>query len=687
MNTLHLYKPLDESRLEIRVLEIISPCSLALENPISSRLRPRQKQRRQKQRRQKQQRKSYARNQSTLLSPVVTQPSAEYRLHVISLLDNPSFAALSYVWGDQNITNEIQVNKTPVPVTTNLATALKFVKGHWQAEFPNSNASSFRLWVDAICINQSDLDERSSQVSLMGRIFRSAKIVFSWLGNDIDGIGLAIKTFNIIAKEIAHEARKFLPKKFVGSPCRDMGLTWMKRYPQLCRIDNEDFGNTAWDSLVTFFDNPYWSRVWIFQEMVLASRLLFVHGSTSLPLEYLESASLYLIGIRGIEAKPVYQHFMDPEIFSELTRGMLLPTRPMAPIGKARDAMLSRAPNEIKALTGNDAFHALIGVSMTRECSDPRDYIYGVIGLTDYRIIPDYSKDFPSVLTDLVCVILEENKNLQFLAYSGTGIFGSETENVPSWAPNLQVYSKHSEGGVTISTGNASCGIFRTTDKPFLIDSALFATAVIGSTVSQVHPPFINCTSDTWMEDIAGFVFDLVARNPLYVSGIHPVNAFFQAMKAGKLNEQEFLSQACILLAILSLNPDCNSRLKLPQDHDFDKALINIFYNGRDTSTIELPQINSTRVEGSNLMAELELGQNSHRLIETDDGYLGLAPKGTLPGDKIVILKDCPVPMVLRKVANYYLNIGSCFIAGLMEGEAAAWVANERATVEQISIR
>jgi hypothetical protein len=634
MNTLHLYQPLDESKLEIRVLEIISPCSLASENPISSRLRPRQKQ----------QGKSYVRNQSTLLSPAATQPSAECRLHVISLLDNPAFAALSYVWGDQNITNEIQVNKTPVPVTANLATALKFVKGHWQAEFPNSNASSFRLWVDAICINQSDLDERSSQVSLMGRIFRSANIVFSWLGNDIDGTDLAIKTFNIILEEIFHEVRKLFPKKIVGSPWRYMGLTWMKRYPQLCRIDNEDFGNTAWDSIGVFFDNPYWSRVWIFQEMVLASRLLFVHGSTSLRLEALELACLYLVGIRSIEAKPVYQHFMDPEIFSALTRGMLLPTRPMAPIGKARGAMLSWTTNETKALKGDDAFSTLISVSMNRECSDPRDYIYGVIGLTDYRIIPDYSKDFPSVLTDLVCAILEENKHLQFLAYSGTGVFGSETENVPSWAPNLHVYSKHSKGGVTISTGNASYGIFRTTDKPFLLDSALFATAVIGPTVSQVHPPLIwdpiLCTSDTWMEDITGFVFDLVARNPLYVSGIHPVNAFFQAMKAGNSNQQEFLSQACILLAILSLNPDCNSRLRLPQDRDFNKVLVDIFCHGRDTSTIELPQINSVRVEGSDLMAEFELGQISHRLIETDDGYLGLAPKGTLPGDKIVILKD-----------------------------------------------
>jgi hypothetical protein len=138
---------------------------------------------------------------------------------------------------------------------------------------------------------------------------------------------------------------------------------------------------------------------------------------------------------------------------------------------------------------------------------------------------------------------------------------------------------------------------------------------------------------------------------------------------------------------MLQLNPDCYSRLRQPQDRNMKEALVDIFCGSSDASTIDLPEIISLNMEGSRVMVKWTIYQNVHQLMETDDGYLGLAPKGTLPGDKIAILKDCPVPMVLRKVENYYVNIGSCYIVGLMEGEAAAWVANGRPIVEQISIR
>src|SRR5687768_5449484 len=68
------------------------------------------------------------------------------------------YAALSYVRGDENDTRRIVVNDQEVSVTANLATALKAFSD--QAEFEGS----FKLWVDAICINQMDLEERARQV-------------------------------------------------------------------------------------------------------------------------------------------------------------------------------------------------------------------------------------------------------------------------------------------------------------------------------------------------------------------------------------------------------------------------------------------------------------------------------------------------------------------------------------------
>ncbi|KAF2108352.1 heterokaryon incompatibility protein-domain-containing protein, partial [Lophiotrema nucula] len=139
------YQALDANKQEIRLLEIISPSS-----PASS--------------------------------PIVPLESVQCRLHTVSLLHKPTFTALSYVWGDATEREDITVNGVAFPATLNLASALKYVRAHWQNQFPGRDVSTFRIWADAVCINQTDLDERSQQVQLMGQIYSEAEIVFSWLG-------------------------------------------------------------------------------------------------------------------------------------------------------------------------------------------------------------------------------------------------------------------------------------------------------------------------------------------------------------------------------------------------------------------------------------------------------------------------------------------------------------------------
>lgn len=92
----------------------------------------------------------------------------------VSLINPPEFSALSYCWGDPDITREIFINGKPFPVTTNLESALRHlgVKGYTQ------------LWVDAICINQADKAEKSQQLLWMGSIYRRAKEVVAWIGEE-----------------------------------------------------------------------------------------------------------------------------------------------------------------------------------------------------------------------------------------------------------------------------------------------------------------------------------------------------------------------------------------------------------------------------------------------------------------------------------------------------------------------
>lgn len=91
----------------------------------------------------------------------------------ISLDENPSYTALSYVWGENTDRKSILANGTTLRVTQNLFLALE------QLTHSEQNQA---LWIDAICINQDEPDEKSWQVGLMRDIYQQATTVVIWLG-------------------------------------------------------------------------------------------------------------------------------------------------------------------------------------------------------------------------------------------------------------------------------------------------------------------------------------------------------------------------------------------------------------------------------------------------------------------------------------------------------------------------
>ena len=138
------------------------------------------------------------------------------RLEVVSLSDVQFgiYTALSYTWKNPmtvakeepinrrpSMPNTIEINEHFLPITRNLADALRylFVRGER------------RLWIDAICINQHDMEERGNQVGLMGRIYAASKKVVVWLGPHADNSDLAMD---------------FLARLAAG-PCETDRLKWL----------------------------------------------------------------------------------------------------------------------------------------------------------------------------------------------------------------------------------------------------------------------------------------------------------------------------------------------------------------------------------------------------------------------------------------------------------------------------
>ncbi|KAF2011115.1 HET-domain-containing protein, partial [Aaosphaeria arxii CBS 175.79] len=101
------------------------------------------------------------------------------RLATVPLDTDKAYTALSYRWDKKIPPEEISVNDIDMTVGGNLASALR----HIRAEIARSSSPlSPLVWADGVCINQSDVEERSSQVQLMGAVYSNASTVVSWLG-------------------------------------------------------------------------------------------------------------------------------------------------------------------------------------------------------------------------------------------------------------------------------------------------------------------------------------------------------------------------------------------------------------------------------------------------------------------------------------------------------------------------
>jgi hypothetical protein len=173
-------------------------------------------------------------------------------LLTVALDDDPEYDAISYVWGDPNVTKTIMCDDAVMSIRENLHSALHRFR---QADEPRT------LWADALCINQQDLDERAEQVQIMHLIYKSCTRCLVWLGpsDEHSEIGLDIvdDMAKIVSERLGVGVEELDSKLLVtGRDARqalDIGLD-----TNLPPADS-----TRWGSLFHFMCRDWFSRVWV----------------------------------------------------------------------------------------------------------------------------------------------------------------------------------------------------------------------------------------------------------------------------------------------------------------------------------------------------------------------------------------------------------------------------------------
>lgn len=288
----------------------------------------------------------------------------------VTFSQRPKFEALSYRWGTGDADVTISIDGRTFLVRRNVYDALLFFRRF---------SRGLPIWIDAICINQDDMTERSSQVRIMPHIYSRAVTGLVWLGakyskyHPLKDQGFARsghRRYSIelpdpfVAKE---EAGKPIPGEAIFAAMMSGNFTATKLGGGR-KIGRDQ----TWDDMLDeLYSDDYWSRVWIVQEIGKAQQIEVCYGLV---------ADTWEDFIRHFECERDTNRFPT-------TSGPLK-------LSRSRDGKYK----------GAHTLWALLTMHYDAEALDPRDKIYGLVGLaTDTHGFPiNYKKSLFDVWEDTV---------------------------------------------------------------------------------------------------------------------------------------------------------------------------------------------------------------------------------------------------------------------------------------------
>ncbi|KAI1734354.1 heterokaryon incompatibility protein-domain-containing protein [Xylaria scruposa] len=579
----------------------------------------------------------------------------------------PPFRALSYTWrGDvddgktESIrTNIIFINNRPIPIGENLVSALRAIRDL-------SRDRKECIWADAICIDQSNLDERASQVTLMGEIYSKADSVFVWLGEEANDSDVAVEFIKLL------------------SSCHRDGEVGQAR---VMAIAHDTSYEVHWKALNALWKRRWWLRGWVLQEVVLARTTDFCCGrrilsgadvfnhDQALRVDWEEICNI-LDKKYGLDLHEHTFHILDG-------------------IKRLKDARLS----------GNTmSFIKCHYRTMSSKVTDPRDEIFSRIGMASDGFVakPSYTDSLSDVFSTFVMNHIIETKSLEMLSYNTRP---RSTPQLPSWSPEWMsetaagLIEPHNSGDTLGCASRYSASA----DEP----------AQAHFDLSDPSRKILNCK---------GYVFDIVdgvshaeelpphamqdpspMTQPRSAACVYPSEELiFEGLwKAVIINqEKDAFVPAETGLILATCFKEADARLKSTgpdKSHwrfDWRCSWIGAFMlfgktvserMAQATAVIPVPSVTASR--RGDVERSMGHGMNFKRLITTDRGYLGTAPYETQSGDIVTILLGSPVPIILRPLSSGMCSVvGAAYISGIMDGESIGQLRQTRSTPDTFSL-
>jgi len=561
------------------------------------------------------------------------------------------YRAISYAWGDPATTKPISVNDVKIHITVNLECALRYIR---HASEPAV------LWADAICINQTDDDEKSIQVALMGQIFGRAESVIAWLGQptgDTDRV--------------------------MDHIC-DLG---MPRWNNASFTElNASFIHLG-SSVSRFFKLDWWSRLWVIQEVRLARTVTFMCGSKRVTFQDLDrwtSAAMAISDARDICA--------------------------MAMLYLQNQAQGPKSDNLFRLLSTHRGLKA----------SKPEDRVYALLGLArdgEQFGTPDYTLPLVEIYVRVALLEYRRTNRLHFLCQCGVNPSGERSKlRLPSWVPDWsdRTYRWKIEDAYRAWPGGPVDG------EPAARFSDDQLTLHLRAVFCDVVSSFKAITSTGyWKTPLWDHVLPS-ANHPTYRTGVSQLQAYWKTLhmgsnplSKGSIDDSEstqfktltaFLYNRGLETSADGTAATCTSLDALTdlflswigetRGHRTSEEILEPFL-GKDgarnysewlskNSQDDILIISATYRSAMGILIGGTLA--SHVMFTTSGGLLGNGYMGLQEGDLVCVVPHCGYPILLRPAGDGYMVVGACYVLGLMNGEIKHEVDKGKAELREIKL-
>ena len=632
------------------------------------------------------------------------------------------FVALSYVWGDPTAKCAIYIGESSVLVPVNLEAALRQLRNH------NRVQQGFRIWIDALCINQADLVERAIQVLRMKDIYARAWRVVVWLGPKAKNSDLAMMAIRFLSlqsqeKEPLHGLYHRLDRYIIRMPC----FQWKHAHTRI------RMRQTVLRAIYHLLTRSYWRRLWIIQEVALAARQSPVLcGDSCILLDDVYNALQFIqrdgavFGryiIYSVKGGGTARREWGPTKEDTYTVSEKLWKRPVAIIEAQPERKVPAAQ-----MGYSGAFGVLL-LSLEAFSSDERDRVYGLLGLPCLAGVVDISPDYNC---DPVEIFTAFSKSL-FMSgdLNGLSLTRSTIPPIGTWyfkpphfsrprAPKLVCRHRTVNQGcrhglpswvicfscppnlaLPLPRGFSALPTKPNIARPFFRDRFLMVQGVVFDTISTLSA-FHATESDR------KYPQNGPRRTSTYGSESATREVFWRTIVANtdRSNQPAPMEYCTVLepsiwnIGIHGVDDNIyglkdfyhrNKSLMI-----FNQTLSQLIYGPKVTRIQKLKK--QLRTTGR-LLRETPLQRDAtlramrvlgwRRLVTTYGGYLGLVPAGAIVGDVIAVIMGCDVPLVLRPVmgeTSRFTLIGECYVHGIMSGEVAELLEQGKCKMAQVSI-